>query len=179
MSSLPRLAPLAPAQATGQAAQIYAGIQKQLGVVPNLYQTLGAHPQALEAFLHLHAGLTTLSGPDKEAIALAVAQVNGCGYCLAAHTLLAQKHGLSADETLVIRQGGASDPKRNALVRLVREIVETKGAASDAAYQAFLDAGYGETQVPEVFLAVVQHLFTNYFNNFNRTVVDFPAAPVL
>ncbi len=174
-----RLPSVSPEQATGQTAQIYAAVKKQLGVVPNLFQALGTHPQALEAFLHLNAGLTTLSGADKEAISLAVSQVNGCDYCLAAHTLLGQKHGLSAEETRVIRQGRATDPKRDALIRFVREIADRKGAASDESLQAFLAAGYQESQVPEVVLAVVQNVFTNYFNNLNRTEVDFPAAPAL
>jgi len=174
-----RITTVTPANATGQTAAIYATITKALGGVPNLYQALGAHPQTLEAFLHLNAGLTSLSGADKEAIALAVAQVNDCDYCLAAHTFLGGKHGLSADETLVIRKGGATDPKRNALIRFTREVVENKGAVAEETYQAFLTAGYKEAQVPEVFLAVVQNIFTNYFNNFNNTEVDFPAAPAL
>ncbi|MDE1170049.1 MAG: carboxymuconolactone decarboxylase family protein [Verrucomicrobium sp.] len=174
-----RIAQITPEQATGQTAQIYGSIQKQLGGVPNIFQALGAHPQALAAFLNLHSGLTTLSGADKEALALIVAEENGCDYCLAAHTFLGRKHGLSTEETLVIRQGGATDPKRNALIRMAREIVDRKGRVSDEAYQAYLDAGYTEAQVPEVLLAVVENLFTNYFNNLNGTAIDFPAAPAL
>ncbi len=80
MTASPRLAPLAPEQATGQAAQLYAAIQMQVGFLPNIFQALGVAPRALEAFLHLGAGLAGLSGADKEAIALATVEVNGCDY---------------------------------------------------------------------------------------------------
>jgi AhpD family alkylhydroperoxidase len=176
---MPRLPRISVEQATAPTSELYAAIKKHLGVVPNLFQTLGAHPQALEAYLHLDSGLTTLSGPDKEAISLTVAEANGCDYCLAAHTVLGKMRGLAPEEMLKIRQGHATDPKRNALIRLVREIVEKKGAVSDETFQGFLDAGYSTSQVPAVMLAVVQNVFTNYFNNLNGTEIDFPAAPAL
>ena len=87
--------------------------------------------------------------------------------------------GLNENEMLSIRQGGESEPKRDALLRFVQEIVNNKGAVSDTTYQAFRSAGYEENQIPEVLLAIVQNIFTNYFNNLNQTVVDFPAAPAL
>jgi AhpD family alkylhydroperoxidase len=176
---MPRLTSLSVEQATGQAAQLYSAIQKQVGVVPNLYQAIGVNSHVLEAVLHLNAGLGSLSAPDKEAIALAVAESNSCDYCLAAHTYLGKAHGLEESEMLAIRKGGATDGKRNALIRFVREIVDRKGAVADETYQAFLAAGYEEQQVPAVVLAVVQNIYTNYFNTLNQTVVDFPAAPAL
>ena len=174
-----RITPISVEQATGQTSQLYSAIQKQLGGVPNLFQAIGTNPHVLEAFLHLNAGLGSLSGSDKEAISLAVAQNNGCDYCLAAHTVLGKMSGLNENEMLSIRQGGESEPKRDALLRFVQEIVNNKGAVSDTTYQAFRSAGYEENQIPEVLLAIVQNIFTNYFNNLNQTVVDFPAAPAL
>ncbi|HEY8965922.1 MAG TPA: carboxymuconolactone decarboxylase family protein [Candidatus Methylacidiphilales bacterium] len=174
-----RLAPIAPETAEGQTAEIFAKLKKQIGAVPNIFRSLAVHPQALGAYLNIESGATTLSGADKQAIALATGEINGCEYCLAAHTLIGKGFGLSLEETKKIRQGGATDPKRNALVRLVNEIVENRGRVSQGAYQAFLDAGYTAAQIPEVLLVVTQNLFTNYFNNLNGTEVDFPAAPSL
>ena len=174
-----RIAPLLPENATGHTEQVFAAIKRALGVVPNLYRTVGHQAKTLETVLNFGAGQPTLTAKEKEVIALAVAEANGCHYCLAAHSFLAKAAGLSADESQAARRGASCDPKRAALLGLVTGIVAGRGAVDDATYAAFLAAGYTEAQVPEVVLAVTQNLFTNYFNNLNGTAVDFPAAPAL
>lgn len=163
-------------QATGQTAALYSAIKGQLGGVPNLFQALGTNAKVLETYLGLSAAQASLSGAEKEAVALAVAQANSCAYCLAAHTALGKMSGLSEAEMISIRQGKSNDSKRQALVRFAREVVLEKGNVSDETLKTFKAAGYSESQVPEVVLAVVQNIFTNYFNHVNQTEVDFPAA---
>src|ERR1700712_3197198 len=62
-------------------------VEKQLGVVPNLFRLVGTSPAALEGYLSLNGALgRTLDAKTRERIALAIAQANGCDYCLSAHT---------------------------------------------------------------------------------------------
>ena len=62
-------------------------VEKSLGVVPNLYRLVGQSPAALEGLLSLNGAIGRALDPKTRArIALAVAQVNGCDYCLSAHT---------------------------------------------------------------------------------------------
>lgn len=89
-----RLADIREQDATGKAAEIFAGIKKAMGKVPNAYLTIGGHsPAALQqALAHnamLHKG--SLSAQELEAINLSVSEATGCDYCLAAHTLMAKK----------------------------------------------------------------------------------------
>ncbi len=79
-----RLADIREQDATGKAADIFAGIKKAMGKVPNAYLTIGGHsPAALQqALAHnamLHKG--SLSAQQLEAINLSVSEATGCDYC--------------------------------------------------------------------------------------------------
>ena len=65
-------------------------VKNLLGSVPNLFRIVSNSPQALEGYLGLNGALGKglLDGQTRERIALAVAQINGCDYCLAAHSYL-------------------------------------------------------------------------------------------
>ena len=54
----------------------------------------------LDGYLHLSGALGKGKLPAKarEQLALAVAQENGCDYCLAAHSAIGKMVGLSADQ---------------------------------------------------------------------------------
>src|SRR5687767_850192 len=98
-------------QVSPEAQVLFDQLQKRLGKVPNLYATMGYSAHALQAFLQFEDSLNqgAFNGKEREAIALVVSQVNGCNYCLAAHTMAAIKRGITQEETLLIRSGRASD----------------------------------------------------------------------
>ncbi|HCK3391385.1 TPA: carboxymuconolactone decarboxylase family protein, partial [Klebsiella pneumoniae] len=103
-----RLADIREQDATGKAADIFAGIKKAMGKVPNAYLAIGGHsPAALQqALAHnamLHKG--SLSAQQLEAINLSVSEATGCDYCLAAHTLMAKKAGFSSEQIHALRRG--------------------------------------------------------------------------
>jgi len=165
-------------QATGETAELFGAIKKSIGMVPNLYQTVGTSPRALKTLLDIGGGLKggLISAADQESIALVVAQSNGCDYCLAAHSTIGKMIGSPEEEILLNRKGKSKHQKREALLKLVSEIVSEKGRVSDTTYKAFLAAGFTEAHVPEILMSVIQSLYTNYFNNLNQTEVDLPTA---
>lgn len=175
-----RLSTIAPADATGATADVFTKIRKAVGKVPNAYATIGTHhPDALSAILGIDAILAggTLTKAEIEAVKLAVSENAGCDYCLAAHTLAGKYAGLSADAMRQVRAGQPSgDARRDALVRLVRTLVTTRGTLPAEALDAFLAAGFTERQVIEVSLAIAAITFTNLVNRSNDTTLDFPAA---
>ena len=171
-----RIKAITPEQATGHTAEVYSAITKALGKVPNLFQAVGVNSNALQTLLGIGPSLKTLSGPEKETIALVVAQKNNCGYCLSAHTLLASMHGISKEESLNIRKGSPQTAKQMALVNFVSEIVTEKGHVSDKTFSEFKAAGYTDAHIPDVLLAVVENFYTNFFNHINKTEIDFPLA---
>lgn len=176
-----RLSAIKPEAATGATAEVFAKIRKAVGKVPNAYATIGTHsPEALGALLDVESLIAagTLSKPDVEAIKLAVSEVAGCDYCLAAHTLAGKFAGLAPETMKAVRAGNATgDAKRDALVHFVRVLVTTRGTLPEAEVSAIREAGYSERQIVEIALAVTSITFTNLVNRINDTALDFPAAP--
>jgi AhpD family alkylhydroperoxidase len=166
--------------AEGKLAQLFTTIRAAAGKVPNAYADLGGHsPLALEAALSLDGALrkSSLSAREIETVKLVVSEVAGCDYCLAAHTLLAQRIGLDAATTRALRAGSPSgDVRLDALAAFVRSLVTTHGTAAAADVEAVKAAGYSDAQVVDTLLAITAITLTNLFNRVNDTVLDFPAA---
>ena len=171
-----RLNNVTPEQATGELADTYGAIKKQMGGVVNLFQALGNNPNSLTAYLQIGGLLKSsgLSGVDLETISLVSAHTNGCEYCESAHTALGKMAGMKPEEILSVRRGVGLDPKSKALVQFVKEVVSERGHVSNETFNALKLAGYNDSQVTAIFLSVAQNIFSNYFNNFNGTVTDFP-----
>jgi uncharacterized peroxidase-related enzyme len=154
-------------------------VNKQLGVVPNLMKMLGNSPAALAGYLNLSGALAkgTLGAKTGERIALAVAEINGCGYCLAAHTYLG-KNAAKLDEAEIAanRNGVSNDPKADAAVRFAVSVVRERGHVSDSAVQAVKHAGYSDAEVMEIVVHVALNTLTNYVNEVAQTEIDFPAV---
>lgn len=154
-------------------------VGKQLGSVPNLFRLVGQSPASLEGYLGLSAALGkgTLDARTRERLALAVAEVNGCDYCLAAHTYLG-KHLAKLDdaELAANRDAASSDPAAAAALRFARAVAVERGHVSDAELAAVRAAGYTDAQVLEIVLHVALNTLTNYVNNVAATDVDFPAV---
>jgi uncharacterized peroxidase-related enzyme len=157
-------------------------VEKQLGSVPNLFRLVGNSPAALEGYLGMSGALAkgALSARTRERIALAVAEVNGCGYCLAAHTYLG-KHVAKLDDAEMARnrEGGSTEAKADAAVRFAVAVTRTRGHASDQDFASVRDAGYSDAEIIEIVQHVALNTWTNYINEVAKTDIDFPVVPAL
>lgn len=153
-------------------------VHKQLGVVPNLFRLIAKSPAAISAFAGLNGPLTkVLDVKTRERIALAVAQVNGCDYCLSAHTYLGLNLAkIGPEEIALNRKGGSSDAAADAAVRFAAKVASTRGHVSDADIAAVGKAGYTEAQIVEIVALVAENTFTNYLNEVAKTDIDFPVV---
>lgn len=152
-------------------------VASQLGSVPNLFRAVAVSPQALEGYLGLSGALGkgALSAATRERIALAVAEVNGCDYCLSAHTYLGRNLARLDDaEITANRSGGSNDPKADAAVRFAAKVARERGRLADADFAAVRAAGYSDAQIIEIVQHVALNVWTNYFNNVFQTDIDFP-----
>jgi uncharacterized peroxidase-related enzyme len=176
---MPRLNVVEPAQATGKVKEIYDGLQARMGKVVNIFKGMGNSAAALSGYLSLSKALAEgeLTPGDREAIYLAASQHNGCTYCVAAHTLLAKKGGMSDDEILAIRKFEPKDAKRRALVTFVRRVIDTKGFVQDGDLTAVKQAGYTDGQIAETVGYVALATYSNFFNHVYDTPLDFPQVP--
>ncbi|MBC7281822.1 peroxidase-related enzyme [Hoeflea sp.] len=178
---MPRIPTPATIDAAPAAAQpLLEAVKKQIGSVPNLFRLTATSPAALEGYLSLNGALAkgALDGATRERIALAVAQVNGCRYCLAAHTYLGKNVANLGDaEIAANRNGHSSDPRADAAVVFARKVTLDRGAITDADFALVRAAGYSDAEIVEIVAHVALNTLTNYINEVFGTEVDFPAVP--
>jgi uncharacterized peroxidase-related enzyme len=153
-------------------------IHAAFGATPNMFRAVANSPAALKSMWGSFGALGggTLGARLGEQIAVAVADRNACAYCLAAHTLLGQKAGASAEEMAAAQRGEASDPKTQAALRFALKMVADRAQVSSADVQALRDAGFNDEGVVEIVAHVALNLFTNYVNVALAVPVDFPAV---
>jgi len=153
-------------------------IQQAFGATPAMFRAVAHSPAALRsmwgAFAALDGGV--LDKPLREQIAVAVAERNGCAYCLAAHTALGRKAGVSAQAISDAQRGASTDARTAAALRFALELVELRGHVPQVEVRAMLEAGFSEAEVVEVVAHVALNLFTNYVNVSLDVPLDFPAV---
>lgn len=174
--------PATVADAPVKAQPLLEAVRKQLGSVPNLFRVVANSPAALEGYLGLSAALGkgSLPAATRERIALAVAEINGCDYCLSAHSYLGKSVAkLDEAEILANRHGHSNDPVADAAVRFAVKVVGARGKVGDDDLRAVRLAGYDDAQIVEIVQHVALNTWTNYINNVAGTVIDFPVAKAL
>ncbi|MBP2276805.1 MULTISPECIES: carboxymuconolactone decarboxylase family protein [Sphingomonas] len=173
-----RLAIPAREDAPAAAQPLLAAVEKQLGVVPNLFRLVATSPAALEGYLGLNAALgRTLDVKTRERIAITVAQANGCDYCLSAHSYLGLNLAKIDDAEITLNRAGHSgDAKADAAIVFARQVLAARGKVSDADIAAVRLAGFSEAQVIEIVASVALNVLTNYINNVAETDIDFPVV---
>jgi len=175
---MPAFIPVDPATADGKAGEMLAAVKAKLGVVPNMTRHMARSPAVLEAYLAMNGALAggTLGARMREQIALATAQANGCDYCLSAHSMLARHAGLDQSGISGARTGAAGDGRSAAALRFVGALLESRGQASEHDVAALRAAGFDDGAIGEIVAEVALNVFTNYFNNVTRPVIDFPVV---
>jgi uncharacterized peroxidase-related enzyme len=176
-----RLHPINQENANPKALEIVTAVKKALGIVPNMVATMAQSPAVANAYVGFSHALAqgSLSAKSRERLALVVAEANACDYCLAAHTFLGGKAGLSEQEILDNRRGASDEPKVAAALTFARKLVQSRGQVSDADVAVLREHGFSEGEIAEIIANVVLNIFTNYFNIAAGVEVDFPKAPAL
>ncbi len=177
---MPRLSPSATvAEAPAASQPLLEAVNKKLGTVPNLFRTVAGSPAALEGYLGMMGALGkgALPAPTHERIALAVAQINRCDYCLSAHTYLGKTvAGLDDAEMTANRHGASNDLKADAAVRFAVKIARDRGQVDDQDVATVRGAGYDDAQIIEIVQHVALNVWTNYLNIVAGTDIDFPVV---
>jgi uncharacterized peroxidase-related enzyme len=175
-----RIAASATIEAAPAASQpLLEGVKKQLGSVPNLFRTVALSPAALEGYLGLNGALAKglLNAATRERIALAVAEINGCGYCLSAHSYIAKNLvKLDQREIEASRDATSADPKVAAALHFAAKVVKVRGHVSDTDVAEVKAAGYDDAAIMEIVAHVALNTLTNYVNEVAKTDVDFPVV---
>ena len=157
--------------------EILSDTRRTQGFIPNMYGEMAHAPGALSTYLHGYDWFRKESGftpAEQEVVLLVISRENACHYCIAAHSMLAERISkVPAQALQAIREGAAiDDPKLRALAAFVQEMLQTRGNPSAASLQTFTGAGYSEQQALQVVLAIAIKTISNYTNHLFDTPVD-------
>jgi len=168
------------ASVSNENREILEKIESGVGFIPNIYATYAYSENALGRYTAFANGKTSLNNKEKEVVNLVVSQINGCTYCLAAHTAIGKMNGFSDEEILEIRRGKAPfNPKFDALAKLAKSVMENAGKIEDKVLEDFFEAGYDKGNLVDTILAIGEKAITNMLHNVTRIPVDFPEAAPL
>ncbi|MUL77143.1 carboxymuconolactone decarboxylase family protein [Mycolicibacterium sp. CBMA 226] len=173
--------PVEPEAATGKAADLLAQVQKSLGLLPNMTKVMANSPALLQGYLALSGAVAggVLSPAVRERLAIATAQLNGCEYCLSAHTYIgANIAKVDAVELDNARRAESSDVHVAALLKLSNAIAETAGDVDAADLNTAREAGVTDEEIGELVANVALNILTNYFNVLAHVDNDWPLVSI-
>lgn len=169
-------------KADDNAVPALQAVQQQLGMLPNFFAGMAHHPGTLNAFLAAQQAMTAdsrLTAAQREMVALALANANGCHYCVSGHTLSARAAGVSAKAARQAQTGKAEDVADQALLDLALAVLEERGHVTNEALRAVRDAGLDDATLVEVVGLVGINSLSNWMNNVIRPEIDFPEVALV
>lgn len=148
---------------------------KNYGFIPNLTAVFANSPAMIEAYCVLagHFEKTDLTPVERQIVLMTNNRLNGCTYCMAAHSTIAQMQKVPADVITALRDGTEiADPKLQALHTFTAKMNEERGNLSQPDVEAFLAGGYTEANILDVILGTGLKTMSNYTNHISNTPLD-------
>lgn len=171
------LSPKSIETAEPKAREYLTTAQKKLGFIPNMYANMANAPHLLATYLYGYEQFRSESGftpAEQEVVLLTISRYNQCGYCMAAHSMLADNVSqVPPKVTQAIRDGAEiDDAKLRALSELTRTLLKKQGWINHADVDAFLEAGFQQSHILDLLLAISVKTISNYANHLFDTPVD-------
>ena len=173
-----RIPMIDPAATSGQLRVVLDGVAAKRGSVSHMMRVMANSPAMLGGYLGFGAALDNgvLPVALRERIAIAVAEANACGVCLAAHTDFGRNEGLSDIELSAARDAESADPATAAALRFALAVMRSVGHVSDAALDEVKAAGFDDAAIMEITAVVFINVLSNAVNNIAETVPDYPVV---
>ncbi|NOT70999.1 MAG: peroxidase-related enzyme [Hyphomicrobium sp.] len=162
---------------TGKAKALLENAKQKFGFVPNMYGAMAHEPALFEAYANGYIAFRAECGftpSEQEVIFLAISRYNGCDYCMAAHSFIADMMSkVPVDVTDAIRDGRPIDDARlAALAQFTSKMVDSRGRPEETDVAAFKAAGFTEKNILGVILAISVKTLSNYTNHVFDTPLD-------
>ena len=154
--------------------------QEKLGFLPNVFGVMAESPALLKGYSELWSAYDTgsFSPVERTVINMTIDCLNGCGYCVAAHTTIGEKAGAPKEVLSALRdEKPLKDVKLEALRRFVGSVMKKMGRADDHDLEAFYKAGYTKAHVCEVILGISLVTIGNYVNHIAAPELDKAFEP--
>ena len=176
-----RIRPVDPDVATGPTQALFASVKGRFGRIPNAIKVLANSAPAFAAWWEFDQAMAESSLPPSvhEQIAVLMANLNGCSYCLSAHTAAARLAGVSASDASEARHATASDPLAAAALEFAWDAVTCRGDVTDATLARAHSAGLTDAQLIEILASVAINTFNNYYNRLAAPTIDFPVVALV
>jgi AhpD family alkylhydroperoxidase len=164
---------------TGKAQELLSEFDKSMGLTPNVLKQMANSPAALEAFLASREVLSkgVLSAKMRALIGILVAETYSCEYLLAARSDMARKAGVSEEDLKLARRQTSKDPKEDAGLNFVRNLVLRHADLSDSNIAEAKEAGYSDGEVVELIAHTSLNLWAYYLIKIAKPALDFPEVP--
>ncbi|MCZ6604877.1 MAG: carboxymuconolactone decarboxylase family protein [Alphaproteobacteria bacterium] len=150
-------------------------MKEAYGFIPNLGGAMAQSPAMLGSLMALAMNFmkSSLNPVEQQVVAIATSAYNGCAYCVASHSMAAQKAGMTDQALDAVRTGGViEDEKLEALHLFTVTMVEKRGWTSDEEVQAMLDAGYTNENILDAIVGITMKTLTNYTNHVVHTELN-------
>ncbi len=177
---MPRIKQLDAEQQKGWTGRLFKKVKESMGLVPNMFACMGNSSMAFEGFLTLNGNLGAgkLGAKLIKQIILATSELNGCEYCVSAHTQMAlDANLLTTEECFNARRLIGTDGKSTSALKFVGNVHTTKGKIDDADIQSLRDNGFQDEEIVEILATMSLATFANYVSNVGEPELDFPEAP--
>lgn len=169
-------------ESASEASQsILKAAKKKLGFIPNLMATMAESPVMVESYLTMMRlfDKSELSATERQIILMTNNRLNGCAYCMAAHTAVSKKSRIDDSVIEALRNGSRiNEPKLEALRTFAVIIHETHGRPTEEQVEAFLAAGYTKQTILEVIVGTSLKVLSNYTTPIVTPKLDDAFAPM-
>jgi len=161
--------------ATEASLEMLASSQKNAGFIPNMHAIMAESPVMLKAYKEIGKifSQSSFTPIEQEVIEMTINQVNGCTYCIAAHSYF-DRLSKFPEEILaaLVENKSLDDSKLQTLRTFTKAVVEKRGWVSQEEIKTFYSAGYSKEQLLELIVGVAHKTISNYLNHIAKTPVD-------
>jgi len=166
--------------APDQSQSLLKQVADNIGFAPNIFAVTAESTQALSGLMAINGAFSNSSftPEEQQIILMATSVANGCVYCVAGHTLMA--NGLDIPEEVVSamrNQQSIGHPHYAILRRIVSELIQYRGSIDEVIMSEFLEQGYSKAQFFELVLGISVKTFTNYVSNALALTLDDAFKP--
>lgn len=160
-----------------KARAILTETKANMGMIPNMYANMANSTALLQTYAQGYSLFRSESGftsAEQEVVFLTISRESECHYCMAAHSFVADNVSkVPGEVTDAIRAGSPiKDNKLAALADFTSAMFFSRGRPTQDEVATFLRAGYAESHILDIILALAVKTISNYANHVFDTPVD-------
>jgi len=164
-----RINPVKKKETKDEVKEIFGMMEKQFGMVPNLFATIAHYPKALKPIMKLYQAIAKESSinPKLQELAnLEVSRINRCHYCLAHHSQMAKMQGIKEEQLKDWEAGNLDNlfsDKEKTVIEYARAVTQDAENVPDDLFKR-LKGYFSDSEIVNLTLIIG---LMNVFNRFN------------